>query len=166
MPSFFRESWSLIMLFFVHSFPCVASTYFSSVQASYLPNSFTKSDSKFSSLSIPSSFIQFQALLKVTLATDSVALTSQSPQVQSQPFDFDHFSLQSSSNFASYHSPPHNSPPHILPAPQLAGHPMITRSKARICKLKSYISTLLSQRFEPTFVSQVLSHPMWFKATQ
>lgn len=77
MPSFFKESLSLVMLFFMCTHFLVSLVHISPQfkQAIYQIHSL--------SLSIPYSFIQLQTFLKVTLAADSVASASQSPQVQS-----------------------------------------------------------------------------------
>lgn len=72
------------------------------------------------------------------------------------------FPLQSTYS-SSHHSSPHNSPPYILPPPLLVGHPMTTRSKVGIYKLKSYLLALLAQQTDLTSASQALSDPMWFK---
>ena len=104
---------------------------------------------------------QVQSPLQVPPA--SASLPADIPQVFSPSSPS--FS-SSSSTLHTYSTHTTQSPPHILPAAPPIGHPMITRSKVGIFKLKSYLTALLAIASEPTSVSVALSNPKWFKAMQ
>ena len=147
------------VIFYVHSFPCVIGTYFSSVQASYLPNSFFISIYSLFFYSAPNFF---KSNFSSWLCSFSLSISPGTILV----LWFWSFLLTISIKFCLSWFTTTQLTTTYFTSPPLVGHPMITRSKAGICKLKSYLSTLLAQPSKPTSVSQALSHPMWFKATQ
>lgn len=149
------------VVFDKHTFPYQSGVDFSSVQEScsfQIPSSDSSNDvashSMIQAFSAPSQVSDFP-----NFSTSQVPFTS-SPTVL--PDSLPSTSLSPSNNNLNSLSP--SLPSHTLPLSQPPGHSMITRSKAGIFKLKTYLAALLSTPTEPISVCQALADPKWFQA--